>query len=243
MWSDISHLYWRSIGLLVIRCIDDDDDDYDESLRWDQPVTPKLLQKEIKIEYYHNHQKHMNKERKVEIEREITNICENLSSGIIFDDTFNQLVNQRNALHDHDQEKINNNDIFPNLVKIQPNNISLLQPLRICASCSVSNLVDLAFSMLKFNNNNNNSTSNKKMKKLKCYLTWGKALITDEADFVLGPVIDRMDKMFRYRPRRKEDIPSYNMKLKETGLIIDKYANQSIQHERKVLPHTNWMVQ
>ena len=129
------------------------------------------------------------------------------------------------------------------MVKIQPNNISLLQPLRICASCSVSNLVDLAFSMLKFNNNNNNSTSNKKMKKLKCYLTWGKALITDEADFVLGPVIDRMDKMFRYRPRRKEDIPSYNMKLKETGLIIDKYANQSIQHERKVLPHTNWMVQ
>ena len=97
--------------------------------------------------------------------------------------------------------------------------------------------------MLKFNNNNNNSPSNKKMKKLKCYLTWGKALITDEADFVLGPVIDRMDKMFRYRPRRKEDIPSYNMKLKETGLIIDKYANQSIQHERKVLPHTNWMVQ
>ena len=40
--------------------------------------------------------------------------------------------------------------------------------------------------------------------------------------------------MFRYRPRRKEDIPSYNMKLKETGLIIDKYANQSIQHEHKV---------
>ena len=29
----------------------------------------------------------------------------------------------------------------------------------------------------------------------------------------------------------------------ETGLIIDKYANQSIQHERKVLPHTNWIVQ
>jgi hypothetical protein len=243
MWSDISHLYWRSIGLLAIRCIDDGDDDYDKSMRWDQPVTPKLLQKEIKIEYYHNHKKHIDNERKIEIENEITNICENLSSSITFDDTFNQLVNQRNALHDQDEEKINKNQIFPTIVKIQPMNISLLQPLRICASCKISNLVDLAFSMLKFNNNASNKCKGKKMKKIKCYLTWGPALITDEADFVLGPVIDRMDKIFRYKPKRKAEIPNYKMKLKKTGLIFDNYANQSIKHEKKILPHTNWMVQ
>ena len=64
---------------------------------------------------------------------------------------------------------------------------------------------------------------------------WGSALVTDEADFLLGPVVDRMNNMFRHKPRRVEDIADYNLKLRHNGLIIDKYAEQAIKHEKKSL--------
>ena len=81
------------------------------------------------------------------------------------------------------------------------------------------------------------------MRSIKCYLSWGSALVTDEADFLLGPVVDRMNNMFRHKPRSVEDIADYNLKLRHNGLIIDNYAEQAIKHEKKVLPHTNWMLQ
>ena len=238
MWSDISHLYWRSVGILVVRCIDDDDDAYNKCYRWDQPVTPKSLQKQVNIAYYNNNLDHLLHEEKIEIEEAITTVCDTLCSGIQFDDTFNQLINQRNSLHNQSETSIDNNNIFPNIVKIQPGNTSLVQPLRVCVSQKVSHLVDFAFDLLK----SNGQEFPKNMKSIKCYLSWGSALVTDEADFLIGPVVDRMNNMFRYKPRRVEDIAEFNSKLQQNGLIIDKYAEQAIKHEKKVLPHTNWML-
>ena len=43
-------------------------------MRWYQPVKPKILQKEIKIEYYHNHKNHIDNDRKIHIENEKTNL-------------------------------------------------------------------------------------------------------------------------------------------------------------------------
>ena len=195
MWCDVAAMYWRKVGVLVIRC--GQNNSFVGALPWHQPSTPKL--------FLGNHFKD---------EKYIYKVCEEMQNCANFDRAVHNIVNRRNP----HKEKNTDADAFPLVLSLGPTKTSLFQPVRVCISRSISNIVEVALELRK------------QKLPLKMMMTYGSALISSEGDFLSGPVVQQMEKMHRRRP------------VQTSTIAIDRVAKSAIDFEQFILPHTGWEI-
>ena len=174
MWHDASHMLWKNVGVLVLRC--GSDNVYDSALSWCQPTVPKRF-----VARFLHHRPE---------DSEISIVCETLKYVSDFDHYFNAIMTIRNP----HEEKNHNPDIFPPVVALAPMNVSLFQPVRACISRSMRTLVEIALEMRKLKD---------KLPGLQLCMTYGPALVSIGGDFFLGPASDQMNGLHRRRPKQR----------------------------------------